>query len=133
MKTKRVDREKIRSLIAEEAAYWDSTDTSEMMDITQRVRLEWTAREDRCKRCGGEMEKRQIDLHLAGERLILRGVLLYVCRTPGCGSTQLPLVIKELAERLETLVQETLAFQGISSPEPVLVREEPPPYGNQAP
>lgn len=155
MTEKRIDREAIRHLIAEEAAYWDTTDTSEMMGTEPMEKLEWTEREDRCHRCGGGMDTQRTDLHLAGERVILRDVPLYVCRTPGCGNTQLPPAIGELADRLETLVQETLAIQQTPSPkqsvprhpappswkalavqrtpspEPALVREDRTPYGKE--
>ncbi|MDH7485200.1 MAG: hypothetical protein QHJ81_02870 [Anaerolineae bacterium] len=53
----------------------------------------------RCDRCGGGMDMRRIDLHLAGGRVILRGVAWYVCRTPRCGYTK-------LAPEITTLVQE---------------------------
>jgi len=150
MTKKRVDREAIRHLIIEEAEYWDTTDTSEMMGTGPMETLEWTEREDRCERCAGGMDTRPTDLHLAGDRLILHGVPLYVCRTPGCGNTQLPSAIKELANQIEALVQETFPVQLISSPEspvqpvwetpaarqtpslePSLVREDRPSYGEK--
>jgi len=156
MSEKRVDREAIRQAIIEEAEYWDKTDTADMMaQETEWFTFEWTERENRCKRCGAGMEHRQMDLHLAGGRVILRDVPLYVCRTPGCGNTQLPSVIGDLADRLEALVQETfsirrtssseqstprhpgqsswetLAVQQTPSPEPALVREDGPPYGEE--
>jgi len=132
----------------EEASFWDSTDLGAYMEDAEEITLEWTEREDRCKRCGGGMEHQRIDLHLAGGRVILRDVPLYVCRTPRCGNTQLPSAIRELAGRLEALVQETLPalrtpppepapvrevlyVQRTPSPEPALVREEHPPYGEE--
>ena len=153
MTKKRVDREAIRHLIIEEAEYWDTTDTSEMMGTGPMETLEWTEREDRCERCGGGMDTRPTDLHLAGDRLILRGVPLSICRTPGCGNTQLPSAIRDLADRLETLVQEVFSIQPMPSyeqlaphppaqiawhplavqrtPSPALVREDRPPYGEE--
>jgi len=139
----------------EEAAFWDRTDLGPYIKDAEEVALEWTEREDRCRRCGGGMDTQRTDLHLAGERMILRDVPLYVCRTPGCGNTQLPPAIGELADRLETLVQETLAIQQTPSPkqsvprhpappswkapdvqrtpspEPALVREDRTPYGKE--
>jgi len=116
----------------DEAAFWDRTDLGPYMEDAEEIVLEWTEREDRCERCGGGMEQRRMDLHLAGGRVILRDVPLYACRTPGCGNTQLPSVIGELADRVEALVQETLtvrrAAQLASVPEPALVREDRPPY-----
>lgn len=157
MNEKRVDREAIRQAIIEEAEYWDKTDTADMMaQETEWFTFEWTEREDRCRRCGGGMDTQRTDLHLAGERVILRKVPLYVCRTPGCGNTQLPPAIGELAGRLEALVQETLAVQQTPSleqsaprhpaqpswealavqqtlsPEPALVREDRPPYEEES-
>ena len=156
MSEQRVDREAIRQAIIEEAEYWDNTDTADMMaQETEWFTFEWTEREDRCKRCGGGMDTRLADLHLAGDRLVLHGVPLYVCRTPGCGNTQLPSSIRDLAERLEALVQEALSVQPAPSyeqlasrppaqiawealavqrtpaPAPVLVREDRPPYGEE--
>ena len=57
------------------------------------------------------------DRPVPGERVILRDVPLYVCCTPGCENTQLPLVIRGLADQLEALVQETLSVQQVWSPE----------------
>jgi len=138
MTEKRIDREAIRHLIAEEAAYWDTTDTSELMGTEPMEKLEWTEREDRCQRCGGGMDTQRTDLHLAGERVILRDVPLYVCRTPGCRTTQLPQAIRELVDRIEALVREALVqerealtVRRTPSPEPVLVREDRPPYGEE--
>ena len=154
MSEQRVDRKAIRQAIIEEAEYWDNTDTADMMaQETEWFTFEWTEREDRCERCGGGMDTRPIDLHLAGDRLILHGVPLYVCRTPGCGNTQLSSAIRDLAERLETLVQEALSVQPAPSyeqlaprppaqvawhplavqqtPSPALVREDRPPYGEE--
>ena len=140
----------------EEALFWDNLDTADYMpDDDQWITLEWTEREDRCKRCAGGMDTRPTDLHLAGDRLVLRGVPLYVCRTPGCGNTQLASAIRDLAERLETLVREALSVQPAPSyerltpsppaqiawhplvvqrtpaPAPALVREDRPPYGEE--
>ena len=140
----------------EEALFWDNLDTADYMpDDDQWFTFEWTEREDRCERCGAGMERRWIDLYLADERVILRGVPLYVCRTPGCGNTQLPSAIRDLAERLEALVGEalsaqpapsyeqlpprppaqiaweTLAVQRTPSPALALVREDRPPYGEE--
>jgi|GEM_PF-639825 len=115
----------------EEAAFWDSTDLGPYMEDAEEITLEWTEREDRCQRCGAGMEHRRMDLHLAGGRVILRDVPLYVCRTPGCGNTQLPSAIGRLADRLEALVQEALAVQRTPSPEPALVREDRSPYGEE--
>jgi hypothetical protein len=139
----------------EEAAFWDSTDLGPYMEDAEQITLEWTEREDRCERCAGGMDTRPIDLHLAGDRLVMHGVPLYVCRTPGCGNTQLPSAIRDLAERLEALVQEALSVQPAPSyeqlaprppaqiawhplavqqtpaPAPALVREDRPPYGEE--
>ena len=140
----------------EEVLFWDNLDTADYMpDDDQWFTFEWTEREDRCERCGGGMDTRPTDLHLAGDRLILHGVPLYVCRTPGCGNIQLPSAIRNLADRLEALVQEalsvqpapsyeqlasrppaqiaweTLAVQRTPSLAPALVREDRPPYGEE--
>lgn len=80
-----------------------------MAQETKGFTFEWTEREGRCKRCGGGMEQRRIDLHLAGGLVILRDVPLYICRTPNCSNTQLPPVIRSLADQLEALVRETVA------------------------
>ncbi len=96
------------------------------------------------------MDVQHINLPLAGGQVILRGVPLYVCRTPGCGNTQLSSSVKELANRIEALVQETFPVQSISSPEspaqpvwekliaqqtpslePALVREDRSSYGEK--
>ncbi|MFQ6101490.1 MAG: hypothetical protein ACE5OS_09685 [Anaerolineae bacterium] len=137
MSEQRVDREAIRQAIIEEAEYWDKTDTADMMaQETEWFTFEWSEREDRCERCGGGMDTRRTDLPLAGGRVILHDVPHYVCRTPGCGNTQLPHAVQELADRIEALVremlvQETPATQRTPSPEPALVREECPPYGEE--
>jgi len=102
-----VDREAIRHLIAEEAAYWDATDTSEMMATEPREKLEWTARDDRCDRCGAGMEHRRIDLHLADGRVTLHNVTWYVCRTPKCGHTKLPPGVETLITEIEAAVART--------------------------
>lgn len=105
MSKQRVDREAIRQAIIEEAEYWDKTDTADIMaQETEWFTLEWTERENRCRRCAGGMDTRRIDLHLANERVTLRDVPLYVCRTPGCNSSRLPSTIRELADRLEAIV-----------------------------
>jgi hypothetical protein len=101
------------------------------MENAEEVTFEWTEREDRCQRCGGGMDQRRTDLHLASGRVILRDVPLYVCRTPGCENTQSPSLIRRLADQLEALVQEMLPIQQVSPPEPSLVREERPPYGEK--
>lgn len=115
----------------EEAAFWDRTDMGPYMEDAEEVTFEWTEREDRCQRCGGGMDQRRTDLHLASGRVILRDVPLYVCRTPGCENTQSPSFIKKLADQLEALVRETLSVQQVSSPELALVREDRPPYGEE--
>ena len=48
---KRIDREQVRQLIAEEVAHWDAIDTSGAMEKeTEWFTFEWTEREDRCDR-----------------------------------------------------------------------------------
>ncbi len=90
---------------AEEAAFWDNLDTADYMeDDGEWFTFEWTEREDRCDRCGGGMEARQIDLHLAGGRVTLHNVTWYVCRTPGCGQTKLSPGIEQLAREIEDCV-----------------------------
>ena len=108
MTEKTVDREAIRHLIAEEAAYWDTTDTSQMMGTEPREKIEWTARDDRCDRCGAGMEHRQIDLHLADGRVTLHHVTWYVCRTPKCGYTKLPPGVETLITEIEAAVARAL-------------------------
>jgi hypothetical protein len=110
MEKNRVDREKIRHLIAEEAAHWDETDTSAFMGKeTEWLAPEWSEREDRCDRCGGRMDTRRIDLHLAGGRVTLHNVTWYVCRTPGCGQTRLSPTVEQLARDIEASVEQVLA------------------------
>lgn len=104
MGEKQVKRETIRQSIAEEAAVWDVTDTGEMMGEGGWFTFEWTESEDRCARCGGSMDLRRIDLHLAGGRVILRGVAWYVCSTPKCGYTKLPPGIETLVQEIEASV-----------------------------
>ncbi|MEA3338789.1 MAG: hypothetical protein U9R15_02380 [Chloroflexota bacterium] len=151
MSEQRVDREAVRQAIIEEAEYWDKTDTADMMaQETEWFTFEWTEREDRCERCAGAMDVQITNLLLAGGRVILHNVPQYVCRTPGCGNTQLPSAIKEIADQIEALVQETFPIQPISPPEspvqpmwemlvaqqtpslePTLVRESHPSYGEK--
>jgi hypothetical protein len=121
MNTKRIDREAIRKEIADEAAYWDNTDTSDLMaQETEWLTLDWTPSDDRCGRCGAKMELRQIDLHLSGGRITLHRVAWYVCHTPGCGQTKLAPGIAALADQIETLVKLTLtAGAPTASPQPV--------------
>ena len=109
MEKKQVDREAIRHLIAEEAAHWDVTDTSESMkEETEWFTFEWTEREDRCDRCGGGMDTRRIDLHLAGGRVTLHNVAWYVCRTPRCRQSKLSPGVEQLAREIEASVARAL-------------------------
>jgi hypothetical protein len=138
MDTERLDRGANRQEIAEEAVYWDVTDTSDLMaQETQWETLEWTSHDDRCDRCGAVMQPRQIDLRLADGRVILRQVTRYVCRTSGCGQTRLASGVAILADEIETLVQRTLAggvlraaSLGPGKPQPAQVREDNAEYGN---
>ena len=109
MNTKHIDREAIRQAIAEEAAHWDQTDTSDLMEQeTEWLTLEWTPRDDRCDRCGAKMELRQIDLHLSDGRVTLHRVGWYICHTPNCGQTKLAPGVATLADQIESLVKQTL-------------------------
>jgi hypothetical protein len=138
MGTKRLDRGAIRQEIADEAAYWDATDTSDLMaQETQWEKLEWASRDDRCDRCGAVMQPRQIDLRLSNGRVVLRQVTWYVCHTSGCGQTRLAPGVAVLAEEIESLVQRTLAggalkavSMGQSEHQRAQVREENAEYGN---
>ena len=104
----------------EEAAFWDNLDTADYMpaaDDDRWITLEWTERDDRCRRCGGGMDTRHTDLQIAGGRVVLRGAPIYVCRTPGCGNTQLPAAVAGIVTQIESLVDELLAPQEAESPE----------------
>ena len=90
----------------EEAAFWDNLDTADYMpaaDDDRWITLEWTERDDRCRRCGGGMDTRHTDLQIAGGRVVLRGAPIYVCRTPGCGNTHCDAVFIGIGHRLLTL------------------------------
>lgn len=102
---------------AEEAAFWDQIDLGPYMADAVEVTLEWTERDDRCRRCGGGMDTRHTDLQIAGGRVVLRGAPIYVCRTPGCGNTQLPAAVAGIVTQIESLVDELLAPQEAESPE----------------
>ncbi len=117
---KRIDREQVRQLIAEEAAHWDATDTSGAMEKeTEWFTFEWTEREDRCDRCGGRMEARRIDLHLADGRVTLHNVIWYVCRTPGCGQTRLAPGVERLVREIEDSVARSQApVERLAQPTP---------------
>ncbi len=116
MNVKHIDRKSIRQDLAEEAAYWDRTDTSDLMEQeTEWLTLEWTLRDDRCERCGAKMELRKIDLHLSGGRITLHQVAWYACHTPGCGQTKLAPDVATLADRIEQLVRQTLTPQTTSA------------------
>ena len=98
----------------EEAAFWDNLDTADYMpdaDDDRWITLEWTERENRCRRCGGGMDTRPTDLQVAAGRVVLRGAPLYVCRTPGCGHTQLPAAVAGIITQIEALVDELLTPQ----------------------
>lgn len=133
MNTKHIDREAIRQAIAEEAAHWDQTDTSDLMEQeTEWLTLEWTPRDDRCERCGAKMELRQIDLHLSDGRVTLHRVGWYTCHTPGCGQAQLAPSMVTLADQIESLVKQTLTTntqKSVSPPAPV--RESQAVYAKQ--
>jgi hypothetical protein len=118
MGEKRLDREAIRQLIAEEAAHWDVADTSESMEKeSEWFAFQWTEREDRCNRCGGGMETRRIDLHLAGGRVTLHNVVWCVCRTPRCGQTKLSPAVDQLAQEIEASVARALAAATVEKQE----------------
>jgi len=125
MNTKHIDREAIRQAIAEEAAHWDQTDTSDLMEQeTEWLTLEWTPRDDRCERCGAKMELRQIDLHLSDGRVTLHRVGWYTCHTPGCGQAKLAPGMVALADQIETLVKQTSqVHEPLSVPHPQAIRE----------
>ena len=57
------------------------------------------------------MDTRHTDLQIAGGRVVLRGAPIYVCRTPGCGNTQLPAAVAGIVTQIESLVDELLAPQ----------------------
>ncbi len=138
MKKKTFDREAIRQARAEDAAYLDSTDTSaEMAQETHWLRFEWTPREDRCDRCGAQMQQLPIDLPLSGGRVVLRQVTRYVCQTPGCGQTRLVPAVAALAGEIEALVKRVLpaGATAIVSPWPQAsqVREGDSEYETGAP
>ena len=132
-----MDRDAERQGIAEEAAHWDVTDTSDLIaQETQWEKIEWTPRDDRCDRCGALMQPRQIDLRLSNGRVILRQVIRYVCPTPGCGQTRLASGVAVLADEIESLVQRTLAGKAPravsmarNEPQPARVREDDAEYG----
>jgi hypothetical protein len=112
----KVEREKNELVVPEfesreeEATFWDNLDTADYMeDDDEWFTFEWTVREDRCDRCGGGMDTRQIDLHLANGRVTLHNVAWYVCRTPHCGQTKLSPGIEQLAREIETSVKQALA------------------------
>lgn len=110
MSKRPTNREGLRQAIAKEAAYWDATDTSDLMaQETEWLTFESMPLDDRCDRCGAKMRSRQIDLHLSNGRVILRGVTWYICPTPGCGQTRLVPSIARLASQIETLVEHVLA------------------------
>jgi len=121
-----INREEIRAKIAEEAAYWDATDTSELMEQeTEWFTFEPSEREDRCPRCGGRMEERRIDVHLAEGRVTVHDAVWYVCRTPGCGHTQLASQSARLLEAIEE------ALHRLESPSPA--KQIPMPLPLQEP
>ncbi len=94
----------------EEAEFWDNLDTSPYMeDDGQWFTFEITPREDRCDRCGALMDKRSIDMHLAGGRVTLHNVAWYVCRTPRCGHTKLSPQVEQLVEEIEDSVRRAIA------------------------
>ncbi len=95
----------------EEAEFWDNLDTSPYMEGAEWFTLEWTEREDRCDRCGALMDKRSIDLHLAGGRVTLHNVDWYVCRTPRCGRTRLSPQVERLVEEIEDSVGRAITSQ----------------------
>lgn len=109
MTEKQLDRNAIRHLIAEEATHWDITNTSESMkNETEWFTFQRADQDDRCIRCGGGMDARQIDLHLANGRVTLHNVVWYVCRTPGCGQTRLNASVEKLVQEIETSVERGL-------------------------
>jgi hypothetical protein len=123
MGVKRLDRDARRREIADEAEYWDATDTSDLMaQETEWAKIEWSSQDDRCDRCGGRMLPRAIDLRLSNGRVILRQVTWYVCHTPGCGQTRLAPAITALADEIESLVQRTLAGGTLR---PTLSKQQP--------
>ena len=105
--SKKLTGEALRKARAEEAAYWDKTDTSESMKDAEWFTFEWTEREDRCDRCGAVMDERRIDLHLAGGLITLHNVKWYVCRTPRCGQAKLSPQVEKLAQEIEESVRQT--------------------------
>ncbi|PKO23907.1 MAG: hypothetical protein CVU38_01430 [Chloroflexi bacterium HGW-Chloroflexi-1] len=108
MSTRHIDREAVRQVIAEEAAYWDTTDTADLMEQeTEWLTFKPSSRYDRCGHCGAKMQPRQVDLRLSGGRVILRRVTQYVCFTPGCKQTRLFPAAAALADQIEALVRRT--------------------------
>lgn len=136
MGVKRLDRDTKRREIADDAVYWDVTDTSDLMaQETEWAKFERSSRDDRCDRCGGRMLPRAIDLRLSNGRVILREVTWYVCHTPGCGQTRLAPGIATLADEIEGLVQRALAGSALrpasSAQQPgTHVREDTTEYGS---
>jgi len=134
MSKRSTDRERLRQAIAEEAAYWDATDTGDLMaQETEWLTFESTPLDDRCDRCGARMQPRQVDLYLSNGRVILRGVTWYICPTPGCGQTRLAPSIARLASQIETLVEHMLTAglpKLASAPptQPVRVQEDSAEY-----
>ncbi len=96
---------------AEEREFWDKADLTEFFEEGEWQTLEWTEREDRCDRCGALMDKRSIDLHLAGGRVTLHNVDWYVCRTPRCGRTRLSPQVEQLVEDIEDSVRRAIASE----------------------
>jgi ribosomal protein L37AE/L43A len=88
----------------EEAAFWDTTDTSELLKSGKRVSVRWS-RPPTCPFCGfAKRRRRFVDVDVCDGRVTLHGIEVHYC--PSCKRTTLPqdthTRLRDVARRVST-------------------------------